>query len=161
MNRWLQRWHNLRRLPLADIWLLIRLGGLLILIRLGLWLLPFPRLRQLLYRLGQPQPAQPTTPMAELARLAWATSKMGRFILADKPCLTQALAVQLLFARRGQPAELRIGVRKQANGRSTPSTPSPLEAHAWVEIDGQVVIGGADSPREFTVLPSIEGKGLL
>jgi hypothetical protein len=56
-----------------------------------------------------------------------------------------------LLARRGYLADLRIGVIKADSGQ--------LEAHAWVESEGQVIIGGSDSPFRFTPLPSLEGEG--
>lgn len=138
--------------PPADWWLLLRAGGLLMLIRLGLTLLPFRRVRQLADRYGRSAPGREAAPEAELARLAWAVSRMARFVVADRPCLTQALALQLLYARRGHASELRIGVAKEADGR--------FLAHAWVEQAGRVVIGGADSPRRFTPLPSFQDVGL-
>ena len=146
------RWRRLLRLSPADWWLLLRIGLLLPLLRAGLSLFSFKRMRRLVIWAGRkPVPAQPV-PAAELARLVWAVSRLSRFILADAPCLTQALAVQILFARRGVKTELRIGVAKEASGA--------LQAHAWVERDGRVVIGGANSPQRFTPLPSFENISL-
>ena len=45
-------------------------------------------------------------------------------------CLRQSLALWWLLRRRGIPAELRIGVRKDDG---------ELQAHAWVEHDGQAL----------------------
>ena len=42
-------------------------------------------------------------------------------------CLEQSLALWWLLRRRGIPADLRIGVRKDA---------ANFEAHAWVEAGG-------------------------
>ncbi|MCA9969722.1 MAG: lasso peptide biosynthesis B2 protein [Anaerolineales bacterium] len=143
---------NLLRRPPADWWLLLWVGGLLLLVRLGLALLAFRRVRRLIGRFGRVPAGRAPAPEAALARLAWAVERMARFVVADRPCLTQALALQLLFARRGCETELRIGVAKEPDGR--------LLAHAWVERDGHVVIGGADSPRRFTPLPSFQDIGL-
>jgi hypothetical protein len=52
-------------------------------------------------------------------------------------CLTQALAARRMLERRGRPAVLRIGV---ARGTS-------FEAHAWVECDGEMVIGEHEPGR--------------
>lgn len=73
-------------------------------------------------------------------------------------CLTQAMTLQLALARRGQPCSVRIGVDR-APAASTLNVPnssdeikadSPalqsgvgrFEAHAWVEWQGRVVLGG-------------------
>lgn len=49
-----------------------------------------------------------------------------------RPCLPVALATQILLARQGYRAILRIGVQ-QSEGE--------LEAHAWVECAGRCVVG--------------------
>ena len=63
-------------------------------------------------------------------------------------CLTQALATQVLLARRGQLSTLRIGVIKGADGE--------LKAHAWVENNGKVIIGSRRNLRSYTVLNRLE-----
>ena len=50
------------------------------------------------------------------------------------------------------PACLRIGVVKGAGGQ--------FQAHAWVESDGVVVIGGSEpEPERYTPLPALDGAG--
>jgi hypothetical protein len=56
-----------------------------------------------------------------------------------KTCLAQALAAQVLLTRRGYPALLRIGVAKGERQQ--------LQAHAWVESEGKIVIGGSELER--------------
>ena len=58
-------------------------------------------------------------------------------------CLVQALAGQWMLLREGYPAQLRIGVSK-AEG---------FEAHAWVELEGKVLIGGPEESARFTPFP--------
>ena len=43
-----------------------------------------------------------------------------------------------------------LGVTKGKGGQ--------LEAHAWVESEGQIVIGGSDSPSRFAPLMSANNK---
>ena len=45
-------------------------------------------------------------------------------------CLTRSLCLRWLLGRRGLPAQLRLGVAREADG---------LLAHAWVELQGQPV----------------------
>lgn len=63
-------------------------------------------------------------------------------------CLRQALAAWWLLERCGVASKLVIGVRKDEQG---------FAAHAWVEYQGQVVIGGNDAPQRFQAMtPVIE-----
>lgn len=55
-------------------------------------------------------------------------------------CLSQSLTLQRLLARDGIAAELRIGARRAGER---------LEAHAWVEHEGQPLNDGADVARRF------------
>lgn len=58
-------------------------------------------------------------------------------------CLTQSLVLFRILRRRGLAAELRIGVRRVGDN---------LNAHAWVEYDGHVLLDG-EIADEFTTLP--------
>jgi len=55
--------------------------------------------------------------------------------------------VQRLLRKKGHASDLRIGVRK-GNGQ-------PLEAHAWVEYQGVVVIGARGLSQEHVRLPAL------
>lgn len=68
-------------------------------------------------------------------------------MLRDRPCLPQALALHLLYRRRGIESRLRIGVKKDEAGK--------LQAHAWVQRDRLVVIGALPNLHEYTVLPDV------
>ena len=82
-------------------------------------------------------------------RIAWAVIAASRYVLGDKPCLTQALAAQLLLKRQGYPASLRIGVSRTAEKQ--------LQAHAWVESKDRVVVGAGELSR-YTPLPALDGE---
>lgn len=60
-------------------------------------------------------------------------------------CLVQALAAQLLLTRHGHMADLQIGV-SQAKG---------FEAHAWLEFEGRVVLGGVTNLSDYVVLKAV------
>lgn len=74
-----------------------------------------------------------------------AIERVGHGLFPRSPCLTQAIAVQRLLHNEGLASDLRIGVRKD-QGKS-------LEAHAWVEYQGSVVIGSRGLPSEYIPLP--------
>ncbi len=66
-------------------------------------------------------------------------------------CLTQALTAQTVLSRRGHDSRLRIGVAKDTQGN--------LEAHAWVECDGTVVVGESEDMAGLAVMPPLDLNG--
>lgn len=122
----------------------IVLASLLLLgTRAALLLLPLRTVLSLARRpLG---PAEGAPAADRLERLVWAVEVMGNRLFPANPCLTQAVLVQAVFRRAGRPAELRIGVKRDE--------PSRLEAHAWVECEGAIVIGAAEAASGYVPLP--------
>jgi hypothetical protein len=82
----------------------------------------------------KPDTKGPRVEGASAEKVVWAVTASSRYVPAAT-CLTQAFATQVLLSRRGLAARLRIGVVKGKDGR--------LQAHAWVESNGVVVIGGS------------------
>ena len=58
-------------------------------------------------------------------------------------CLRRALTLQRLLAKRGISTELKIGARKD-NGQ--------LNAHAWLEYQGQIIGEPEEITERFSVL---------
>jgi Transglutaminase-like superfamily len=129
--------------------LLLRSGVLLWAARLGLWLLPFPTLLRLLTKLRLAEPILAGGNSKNIQNIGWAIAVASRYVPVAT-CLTQALAGQILLAQHGEPALLRIGVAKSEAGK--------LEAHAWVESRGRVVIGDSPELFRYTPLPSVQGE---
>jgi len=136
-------WRKLRALSTADRWLLAEAGLLLLVCRIGLWLLPYARLRRMVDGTSPPAP-EPPRDFPE--RVSWAIGALARRLPA-MTCLVQSLAAHALLRRAGCPAELRIGV--QAGARNAVK---PLEAHAWVECEGRIVVGDVPDLAEYSVL---------
>ena len=130
--------------------LLINTYFLLAAIRLGLWLLTFKTLCHRLAKLERTSFLKQDA--AELNRVIWAINLASRYQLGGVKCLARALATRVLLSRRGYPAELRIGVVKKENNQ--------LLAHAWVESNGEVVIGGMNNLADFKPFPSWSGSKL-
>ena len=82
--------------------------------------------------------------------VAWAVRRASS-VVPGATCLTQALAAHLLLARRGYASRLRIGVARESDEK--------LRAHAWLESDGIIVLGGS-SVEAFTVLQSVPSAAL-
>ena len=129
--------------------LLLQATILLSAIRLGLSALPFARLRNMLARLaatGNRAEDQPGCAAEE--RTIWAVETASRQFPAIGTCLTQALAAHVLLARKGHPSNLRIGVSRNLDGK--------FIAHAWLEKEGTVLIGGA-LHKDYAPMPVLNG----
>jgi hypothetical protein len=61
--------------------------------------------------------------------------KVASIYVPGATCLTQALTLQLLLARRGHKTRLCIGVDKEGTGK--------LKAHAWLESNGRILVGSS------------------
>ncbi len=134
------------RLSSTEQRLFVRAALLLAGVRVGLWLLPFEILRRHLTRTGQAaaQSMQPVSVSPE--KIAWALTVASRYVPGAGSCLVQALAAQVLLERQGHPASLHIGVAKAEENQ--------FEAHAWVESQGKVVVGGEELERYTRLVAS-------
>jgi hypothetical protein len=132
----------------SDRLLLINALLLLGAIRLGLKLLPLQTLRRLLARIAQPIRTLQQAEKASVDKVAWAVMVASHYIPGAR-CLAQGLATQVLLERRGYPTLLRIGFTRARGGQ--------MSAHAWVESEGRVAIGGTGSMAHYIVLP-IQGE---
>lgn len=105
----------------------------------GLRTVSFDRLRDNANRPAATATANALSP----ERIAWAVIAMSRFVPDGSNCLIRALASARMLRRYGYDATLQIGVTKAANGG--------INAHAWLESGGQVVIGGFVLDRYVTL----------
>ena len=117
-----------------------RFKGLLAEALVRLWLLavfrflPLPGRAQWLmraHRVSQPRRSVPSS--EEICR---AVDVSARFV-PGATCLVKAQVGCAMLTRFGYAAEIKIGVLKKS---------SNLEAHAWVESEGLVVLGATGSP---------------
>lgn len=131
----------------ADRNLLAGAAAVLLLMRGGLATLGYARVRRWVSRLNRPHRNAATGDAKEIERIVWAVSLAGRVTLGEKPCLPIAMATQWLLSRRGFSTDLRIGVMRGESGQ--------LEAHAWVERDGLILIGESPSLHRMERLPAL------
>jgi len=137
------RLNKFLRLPFSEKILFIKACTVLGIIRLGLSLLPFITLKNVLRVIG-PSIARIDEQLSE-DQLVWAVATASRFI-PKATCLAQALAIQLFLKQSGREAHVHIGVDGEG-GR--------LDAHAWVESRGKVLFGGSNLSR-YTHLLALE-----
>lgn len=123
LRRFLQLSPSERRL-LAESALLV------LCIRVALWALPYNTVKIRLRRWFKP--ALRHHPSSSIVR---AISAVSQYV-PKASCLTQALAAETLLHRHGYPAVIHIGVAR--------SNAKTLEAHAWVESEGRIILGGPE-----------------
>lgn len=102
-------------------------------VRLGLTLLPLRTLRGLLERASAAEapPPLPASPAAVGAAVRAAARGVP-----SAHCLVEALAAEAMLRRRGVPAQLHLGVRRDGER---------IGGHAWLETDGEVIVGAGPS----------------
>ena len=140
MKRLIKFWN----LPENERWLLVSALIHLSAVRVGLWVLP---LESLLRRIQTSQVSKTCDVLWKPERVAWAIRVVSRYLPGTGNCLVQSLAAQTMLARRGYSSHLRIGVAKDEGGQ--------FKAHAWVECDGKIVIGGAGA-SQYRTFPPLE-----
>jgi hypothetical protein len=135
----------------TDRTLLITAALLLLLTRCGLALLGYGRLRWLLSRVSRPHLITPAKRPEDLEKIIWAVTASATRVLGNRPCLAIAIGTHWLLNRRGIPTEMRIGVTRGAAGG--------LDAHAWIEQNGRVLIGRSPSLSHYYRLPPLNFWG--
>lgn len=106
---------------------------------LGLKLLGFKRTRTLMTpRDAEGRGAADIERARAMARMVSLAAAYGPY---RATCLKKALVLHWMLARIGIAAELKIGVRKGVS--------AGVEAHAWVEIAGVVLLDSSDVAQRF------------
>ena len=133
------------RLRPADRRLFLRIFTALVRVRLALWFRPFDRVRGYARRLGEQRVADTSNRLSahDLTSLVTAAA----CYIPRATCLTQALVADAVLRWYGYAPELKIGVGRGEADR--------FQAHAWVEIDGKVVIGDLPALDQYTPLPTL------
>lgn len=119
---------------------------LIIIIRLGLTLLPFKTVHRTLMNLAHKCAPTDADRNESPERIIWAVDAASRCVPGSS-CLVQAYALHISLARRGIPTSIRIGVQRNHLRH--------IDAHAWVEKDGQVLIGDIPDLSFYTALSSL------
>ena len=119
--------------------LLLEASAWLLVSRLALILVPFPRLAPRIGVFVRPEEARARQPApvpeeAALAReIGWAVTRAARHVPFRAVCLPQAMAARIMLSRRGVKSVLHFGA-----GRGKEK---PLDAHAWLDAAGVEVTG--------------------
>jgi len=142
-----QRLYKFLALPWRGKWLYLNTAFWLVSVKAGLYLLPFERLRGWLARVDEPvgKPAE----MEEMRAIVEAIERISQVLAPLRiNCLPQALVGHRLLGRKGFNVQLKIGVLKHPGDQ--------LAAHAWLEYEGQVILGDLRNLGQFTSFPTLE-----
>jgi Transglutaminase-like superfamily len=120
--------------------MLLEAAAALLIVRVGLWTLPFATLTRIVDWVANPIERQRSA--VEAGRIGRTVTAVARRLPLGMTCLVEALAAQAMLRRRGYVSTLRFGVRSGKNPRT-------IDAHAWLECDGLVVVGAIDALQEY------------
>jgi hypothetical protein len=124
---------KLRLLPEAIFWLLIA--------RLALLLVPFPKIARYLGTLQAPGAAEVTADAAGILlarRVGQAIDTAADYAPLPLVCLPRALAGWQMLHRRGIPSRLHFGALRESH--RDPSRPG-IQTHAWLSSSGAEITG--------------------
>lgn len=127
---------------------LIKAAVLLSIVELALTVVPLATVRRL-GRIADGSRAS-ATDRDVVARTAWAVATAAEHIPFEVGCLAEAIVGDVLLRRAGLDSTITLGVRKTPNG--------DLEAHGWVELDGDAVIGDRRTAAGFQRLGSLNDR---
>jgi hypothetical protein len=119
--------------------LALRALGIVVRVRVRLTVSSFPTVD----RLTKERPIRETVGPHSAARIGSTVAAVSGYV-PGASCLTQALATRALLAEEGHASTLRLGMAR-IDGR--------LQAHAWLESDGTIVVGGTGH-RQFVPFES-------
>jgi len=114
-------------------------------IRAGLWVLPFKWVKRYLAINNSAKSQDDSADWIVITSVTNKVKTCSRFV-PYATCLTQALTTHSVLNRQGASSELKIGVAKDGNGK--------FEAHAWLEVNGKIIIGKIPRHQRFAVLDS-------
>jgi hypothetical protein len=130
----------------TERWRVVEAATLIPIVWCGLRILRFAALQRMLDRGASVLAAAPrVTARHTIAHsVQRAVNRAAARVPGGRNCLVQALVAHTMLRRHGIPSELRIGVRRTGA--------SLLEAHAWIECDGDILVGGIDGLSDFSRL---------
>lgn len=126
----MRNWPRVLSLSGPEALFLARCLAVVSLVRLGLTLSSYNRMRALVTELE----ARNDAAIADLRRVAWGVAAAARYV-PGASCLTQALAGQYLLARQGKASTISIGIARDSG--------ADLKAHAWLISGDHIVLGGS------------------
>lgn len=127
-------------------WLYLNTAFWLMVVKTGLCLLPFDRLR--IWMARSTQSDENPQDLNDMCKIISAIERISQFLAPLRiNCLPQALVGHRLLQQKGFDVQLRIGVLKNHGDQ--------LTAHAWLEYQGRVVLGDLRGLEQFAAFPAL------
>jgi hypothetical protein len=124
----------------------VEAATLLLLIRIAFLLLPFHTIERALARwYPRRRAASSRVAPASTAQRVGAAVRAAAQRVPGTTCLSEALAAETMLRARGVTSTRHIGVRAPAAG-------VPLDAHAWLEAHGAIVVGHQPDLGDYRIL---------
>lgn len=121
-------------------------------VRLGLWGMNFKALQSQLNHLSKKNQTPSLSSTDLFSKLVRVINVSCRYSPGQAKCLARALTFKVLITWYGYTGDLYIGVAKPNQGG--------LDAHAWVEYQGRVVIGQLPDLSRYWPLKSVGNYSL-
>jgi hypothetical protein len=134
---------NFLGLAWSEYLLFIEAVFLLGIVKLGLKLLSFYPLHKFLIKIAQIICMLWGPCQVSIDKVIWSVRVIAPYLRAT--CLPQALVTQILLSQCGYSTRLHIGFTINKGGQ--------ISAHAWVESEGKIAIGGAGNMNRYIRLP--------
>lgn len=128
MSDYLLKWANISGSAKIKF---LQAGFTLVLIKMGLSILQFSTFRKLFYRISKSETKKDLNPQ-QISEVVWAVNTAANVIPLELVCLPRALATKYLL-RKVPSLSLEIGIEINPD--------KAFEAHAWVEKEGEIIIG--------------------
>ena len=141
----MKRLLNLLFLPYKEKKMLGHSLSLIWMIRISLWLFPFKWLDKWLGVLSSNETDNKAVDWIVINNIVRSVKVCSRYV-PKATCLTQAVATNTLLRQQGQCSQFKIGVAKNQEEK--------FEAHAWIEVNGKIIIGKMPRHQRFAVLNS-------
>lgn len=144
----MQKLTRLAQFTPTEILLLLKSSIWIIATRIALGLLPFKTVRTRMAKWGKSHNLDElSSANNRVEKIIWAVELSSRYLLPQSPCLTKALVAQMMLSQQGYATLLRIGVARNPDGT--------LQAHAWLEREGEIMVGYLHNMQQFTPLPPL------
>ncbi len=124
------------QLPWREKVVVVQAAVLLCLLRFLVAILPFGRVQRVASWLASSEASLSCKDTLSPSRIGYLVAAAANRI-PGTTCIPRAVVAHILLRRHGYNSEIRVGVTKDLEGA--------LAAHAWVEAEGTVVIGGSET----------------
>lgn len=132
--------------PISEKLHLLKITSYLAWYRFFILSFSFKRLSKQLGNLNADPLQSDGKPGPETLQLANSIRRISYIVPWESKCLVQAVVAKILLKNKGMRSTLYLGVRKSGDGSS-------LEAHAWLDVGEQTILGG-EVADQFTEVSS-------